>query len=107
MGRHVGGGQGMNPTDPAGAPLDGNNLIDTLGSVVATGRAALLVVVPGKDETVRVNGAAWLTTDDGDRRACRRGVHARREGVSSRQGLGSAQLGRTGGSPDGADAPEA
>jgi PPOX class probable FMN-dependent enzyme len=43
--------------------LNGNNLIDSLRAVVATGRAALLVVIPGKDETLRVNGAAWLTTD--------------------------------------------
>ena len=44
--------------------LNGNNLIDSLRAIVATGRAGLLVVVPGKDETLRVNGAAWLTTDD-------------------------------------------
>ncbi len=43
--------------------LNGNNLIDSLRSVVATGRAGLLLVVPGKDETLRVNGAAWVTTD--------------------------------------------
>ena len=44
--------------------LNGNNLIDSLRAVVASGRAGLLVVVPGKDETLRINGAAWLTTDD-------------------------------------------
>jgi PPOX class probable FMN-dependent enzyme len=43
--------------------LNGNNLIDSLSAVVATGRAALLVIVPGKDETVRINGRAWVTTD--------------------------------------------
>jgi len=43
--------------------LNGNNLIDSLRAVVATGRAGLLVLVPGKDETLRINGAAWLTTD--------------------------------------------
>jgi PPOX class probable FMN-dependent enzyme len=43
--------------------LNGNNLIDSLRAVVATGRAALLMIVPGKDETLRVNGAAWVTTD--------------------------------------------
>lgn len=43
--------------------LNGNNLIDSLRAVVATGRAALLVVIPGKDETLRVNGPAWVTTD--------------------------------------------
>jgi PPOX class probable FMN-dependent enzyme len=43
--------------------LNGNNLIDSLRAVVATGRAALLAVVPGNDETLRINGAAWVTTD--------------------------------------------
>ncbi|HSM65465.1 MAG TPA: MSMEG_1061 family FMN-dependent PPOX-type flavoprotein [Ilumatobacteraceae bacterium] len=44
--------------------LNGNNLIDSLRAVVATGRAALLVVVPGKDETLRLNGPAWVTTEE-------------------------------------------
>jgi PPOX class probable FMN-dependent enzyme len=43
--------------------LNGNNLIDSLRGVVATGRAGLLVLIPGKDETLRINGAAWVTTD--------------------------------------------
>lgn len=43
--------------------LNGNNLIDSLRAVVATARAALLVIIPGKDETLRVHGAAWVTTD--------------------------------------------
>ncbi len=43
--------------------LNGNNLIDTLRGVVASGSAGMLFLVPGKDETVRVNGAAWVTTD--------------------------------------------
>jgi uncharacterized protein len=43
--------------------LNGNNLLDSLSAVVTTGRAGLLFVVPGKDETVRVNGAAWVSTD--------------------------------------------
>ncbi len=43
--------------------LNGNNLIDSLRAVVASGRAALLVLIPGKDETLRVNGSAWVTTD--------------------------------------------
>ena len=43
--------------------LNGNNLIDSLRAVVATGRAGLLVVIPGKDETLRINGAAWVTTE--------------------------------------------
>ncbi len=43
--------------------LNGNNLIDSLRAIVATGRAGLLVLVPGKDETLRINGRAWVTTD--------------------------------------------
>ncbi len=43
--------------------LNGNNLIDSLRAVVATGVAGVLAVVPGKDETLRINGAAWVTTD--------------------------------------------
>lgn len=43
--------------------LNGNNLIDSLSAVVASGHAGLLFVVPGKGETVRINGPAWVTTD--------------------------------------------
>ena len=43
--------------------LNGNNLVDTLRAVVATGRAGLLALVPGMDETLRINGPAWVTTD--------------------------------------------
>jgi hypothetical protein len=43
--------------------LNGNNLLDSLLGIVATGRAGLLVVIPGKDETLRINGVAWVTTD--------------------------------------------
>ena len=44
--------------------LNGNNLLDTLTNVVGDGRIGLLFVVPGKDETLRVNGRAWAVTDD-------------------------------------------
>jgi PPOX class probable FMN-dependent enzyme len=43
--------------------LNGNNLVDSLRGVIATGRVGLLVLVPGKDETLRINGSAWVTTD--------------------------------------------
>lgn len=43
--------------------LPGNNRLDALRNVVATGRIALLAVVTGQHETVRVNGRAWVTTD--------------------------------------------
>jgi PPOX class probable FMN-dependent enzyme len=41
----------------------GNNRLDTLGNIVATGRLGLLFMVPGVDETLRVNGEASLTDD--------------------------------------------
>lgn len=41
----------------------GNNRLDTLSNVVATGRLGLLFMVPGVDETLRVNGDARLRDD--------------------------------------------
>ncbi len=43
--------------------LNGNNLIDTYTNVVATGQAGLLFFVPGQGESLRVNGAAWVSND--------------------------------------------
>jgi PPOX class probable FMN-dependent enzyme len=43
--------------------LNGNNLLDTFRNVVETGRVGMLFVVPGKDETLRVNGRAWVVTE--------------------------------------------
>jgi uncharacterized protein len=40
----------------------GNNRLDTLENIVATGRLGLLFMVPGFDETLRVNGRAVLST---------------------------------------------
>jgi PPOX class probable FMN-dependent enzyme len=39
----------------------GNRRLDTLTNVVATGRAGLLFVIPGRDQTLRVNGRACVT----------------------------------------------
>lgn len=39
----------------------GNNRLDTLQNVVATGQAGLLFLIPGRDWTLRVNGAACIT----------------------------------------------
>lgn len=39
----------------------GNNRLDTLRNVVATGHAALLFLIPGRGQTLRVNGAARVT----------------------------------------------
>lgn len=77
------GADGRNDVSPRGGPsgfvkivggeegdyvaipdLNGNNLIDTIRGVVETNRAALIFLVPGQDETLRLNGEAWVTTDD-------------------------------------------
>lgn len=39
----------------------GNNRLDTLRNVVATGHAGLIFLIPGRDQTLRVNGAARIT----------------------------------------------
>lgn len=41
----------------------GNNRLDSLSNVVETGRAGLLFLIPGVDETLRVNGTARVRTD--------------------------------------------
>jgi PPOX class probable FMN-dependent enzyme len=43
--------------------LSGNNLIDSITNIVANPHVGLLFVLPGRDETLRVNGRAWLVTD--------------------------------------------
>lgn len=40
----------------------GNNRLDTLRNVAVTGRLGLLFMVPGVDETLRINGSAVLST---------------------------------------------
>ena len=39
----------------------GNNRLDTLENIIATGRLGLLFMIPGVDETLRVNGSARLS----------------------------------------------
>lgn len=41
----------------------GNNRLDTLQNIVQTGRLGLLFMIPGVDETLRVNGTARVSTD--------------------------------------------
>ncbi len=41
----------------------GNNRLDTLENIIATGRLGLLFLIPGVDETLRVNGRAQLADD--------------------------------------------
>ncbi len=40
----------------------GNNRLDTLENIVSTGQLGLLFMVPGFDETLRINGRAVLST---------------------------------------------
>jgi PPOX class probable FMN-dependent enzyme len=48
----------------------GNNRLDTLENIVTTGHVGLLFMVPGFDETLRVNGRAELSTAPEDLRIC-------------------------------------
>jgi PPOX class probable FMN-dependent enzyme len=41
----------------------GNNRLDTLRNVVATGHAGLLFLIPGRGQTLRVNGAACVSAE--------------------------------------------
>ena len=48
----------------------GNNRLDSFENIVATGKIGLLFLIPGVDETLRVNGTAVLSTSPEDLRAC-------------------------------------
>jgi len=43
--------------------LSGNNLLDSLENILANPHVGLLFVLPGRDETLRLEGEAALTTD--------------------------------------------
>jgi PPOX class probable FMN-dependent enzyme len=43
--------------------LSGNNLLDSLTNLVANPHVGLLLLIPGRDETLRIEGDAHLTTD--------------------------------------------
>jgi uncharacterized protein len=45
--------------------MSGNNRLDSIRNVVEGGNIALLFMVPGVEETMRVNGTAVVTTDPG------------------------------------------
>ena len=49
----------------------GNNRLDSFENIVATGRVGLLFLIPGFDETLRVNGRAVLSRAEADLQACR------------------------------------
>ncbi len=42
----------------------GNNRVDSLSNIVETGKVGLLFLIPGVDETLRINGNAYLSTDE-------------------------------------------
>jgi uncharacterized protein len=48
----------------------GNNRLDTLENIIATGQLGTVFMVPGFDETLRVNGSAVLSTDPADLALC-------------------------------------
>ena len=52
------------------ADSPGNNRLDTLENIIATKQIGLLFMVPGVDETLRVNGTAVLSTDETERKLC-------------------------------------
>jgi uncharacterized protein len=43
--------------------LNGNNLLDSLRNIIQNPDVGLLFLIPGRGETLRVNGKAYLTTD--------------------------------------------
>jgi uncharacterized protein len=49
----------------------GNNRIDTLQNVLATQSLGLIFMIPGFNETLRVNGSASLSLEAADLEACR------------------------------------
>jgi uncharacterized protein len=51
----------------------GNNRLDTLSNIVETGRAGLIFLVNGVQETLRINGPAQLRLDPESLRVCETG----------------------------------
>ena len=52
------------------ADSPGNNRLDSLENIIATKQVGLLFMVPGVDETLRVNGTAVLSTDETELKLC-------------------------------------
>ena len=52
------------------ADSPGNNRLDSLDNIIATGHVGLLFLIPGVDETLRVNGAAVLSQSLDDLALC-------------------------------------
>jgi len=60
----------LNPQTLLIPDAPGNNRLDTLENIVTTGQVGLLFMVPGFDETLRINGRAVLSTDPQDLNLC-------------------------------------
>ena len=54
----------------------GNNRLDTLENIIHTGKVGMLFLLPGMDETLRVNGTASLSVDTTDLEQCTTEVRA-------------------------------
>jgi len=69
-----GGAPGFVKVGPDAALLipdaPGNNRLDSLANIIATARVGLLFLIPGVDETLRVNGAAVLSQAAADIALC-------------------------------------
>ena len=69
-----GGPPGFVKADADGALLipdsPGNNRLDSLENILATGQLGLLFLIPGFDETLRVNGSAVLSVAPADIARC-------------------------------------
>ena len=48
----------------ANSDLHGNNRLDSIRNIIANGGIGLFFLIPGLDETLRINGSACVTTDD-------------------------------------------
>ena len=51
----------------------GNNLIDSLQNILVNPRIGIIFLIPGRGETLRVDGRAWVTTDPQVLDACSAG----------------------------------
>lgn len=56
--------EALDPNHVAWADFSGNNRLDSFQNIVDNPSVALLFMIPGLDETLRINGRARLTTDE-------------------------------------------
>ena len=54
----------------------GNNRLDTLENIIHTGKVGMLFLIPGMDETLRVNGTASLSVAPADLELCTTEIRA-------------------------------